>query len=395
MTDEDSCNHVYDDHGQDFEDWDSDFEDWDMAAAQAGPYHSSAAPYVRQYRRIILRTPGGWNARQAVQVCTSPVPVEEPEDELGGRLQSPLRKPSFWFAVARAERKAADYFRMRKAALKADLNTRAARNGARKAARASVRRVTASVICAMACAKVAARVAVAQTVDEARRRTVTETSPLFETLRKKFLDKYGHQIRESLGHTLHHFDLIPTPLALGVQQRFLEACSSDAEDVDGFPCNLCPAFHGTVEANLQSIYVRGLLIPGKNNEIRVANGSAHGLGIYAGKSDLGGCRLSNGFCRGGPMLVCGVIDDAVPVNDYQVGYRRVFAESESIRHVGSAMVVFDCHRIAPLFFTALPKGITSADMLEWDNHKSLLKRLGMPECRCAFCWGLYDGRRQS
>jgi len=80
------------------------------------------------------------------------------------------------------------------------------------------------------------------------------------------------------------------------------------------------------------------MIPGQGNHLRVVNGSAHGLGIYAATIDYP--QLALGFssrrrcpcCRGYraidekwkiSMLVCAVLDDSVPLTqpetlgDYQ------------------------------------------------------------------------------
>jgi len=223
--------------------------------------------------------------------------------------------PSLWdMAVARAARKAADYNLM-----------------------APVFR---SIAARIANAKVAARTAFAK--------VIRDILGQFEYFREMLLERYGHQIRESLGPRFQDVDLTPVPLAPDVQRRFLKACSSEGEDSDGVPYSLRPAFHGTKEENLQSILARGLLIPGDGNEIGVANGSAHGLGIYVGKLGVDGCRLSFGFCMGGPMLVCGVIDDAIPVSN-QLGSFHVSAESKRVKHVGSAMVIFESSCVVPLF----------------------------------------------
>ncbi|CAE7946811.1 unnamed protein product [Symbiodinium sp. KB8] len=114
--------------------------------------------------------------------------------------------------------------------------------------------------------------------------------------------------------------------------------------------NLCPVFHGTDEANLSSIYAKGLLVPGGERGVRVAHGASHGNGIYTAKTQNPG--LSFGFCRGSirPMLVCGVLDDAVPLaRKYLLGNHYVTAESQNVRHVGDAIVVFDESRVIPLF----------------------------------------------
>ena len=41
-------------------------------------------------------------------------------------------------------------------------------------------------------------------------------------------------------------------------------------------------YHGTRQANIPSILGTGLKVPGNESGVRVANGSAHGVGIYTG-----------------------------------------------------------------------------------------------------------------
>eukprot|EP00913_Durusdinium_trenchii_P000319 g292.t1 len=139
-----------------------------------------------------------------------------------------------------------------------------------------------------------------------------------------------------------------------VQQRFLEAMQG------GYP--ILPTFHGSNErtrrakkrhetgreTNYRSILERGLLIPGRGNELRVANGSAHGLGIYT--ANVTNPRLSMGFCTAPKMLVCGVLDDAtVAGRAATCGNFTVKAQSNVIKHVGDAVVVFDESRVVPLW----------------------------------------------
>lgn len=94
----------------------------------------------------------------------------------------------------------------------------------------------------------------------------------------------------------------------------------------------------------------GLVVPGVGNSIPVANGQAHGRGIYT--ATLNNAMLSWGFSRGAerPMLVCGVLDDAEILNEtHNIGMLQVTAESSSVRHVGNAMVVLNPERVAPLY----------------------------------------------
>jgi len=145
------------------------------------------------------------------------------------------------------------------------------------------------------------------------------------------LQKFGQQIRQSLGCILQDVNLTPVPLARPVQQQFLDACSSSQAQRGGLPGNLQPAIHGTNSSLFESIFERGLLIPGKDNELRVLHGSACGLGIYTTK--LESAATSRGYCDAPRILVCGVLDtDGPDIADYAWG-----------------RVIFDAHLVAPLF----------------------------------------------
>jgi hypothetical protein len=171
----------------------------------------------------------------------------------------------------------------------------------------------------------------------------------FTCLQRSVLLQHGGALCKSLQFCYRQkLHLSPAPLSPDVQKRFLDLCQGPSA-VNGI---LRPAFHGTAADNIGSIMKRGLLIPGEHHDVKVANGSAHGLGIYTGMLGQDGANLSYGFSKGGPMLVCGVLDDAPPVPQYTVGSRNVIAESNSIRHVGSAIISFDSRRVVPLFIAS-------------------------------------------
>jgi hypothetical protein len=153
---------------------------------------------------------------------------------------------------------------------------------------------------------------------------------------RKFIEEHGKQVCQSLQTCFRGpIQLKVAPLGEEKQRSFLDSCSSRHE------WTLRPAFHGTAAGNLPSIYMHGLLVPGVKNSVKVANGSAYGLGIYT--APLTNPSLSWGFCRGEPsMLVCGVLDNAD-------GSFRVERQSDEVLHVGGAMVICDAKRVAPLF----------------------------------------------
>lgn len=193
------------------------------------------------------------------------------------------------------------------------------------------------------------------------------TKEVFDCFQQLFLGRHRSCILSSLaGSSLASFKpsslkphavgrwseltLKPADLSLDVQLRFLKAWVQ----LGGTDASIRPVFHGTNPANIASIYERGLLIPGMGNDLQVAHGSAHGLGIYT--ANLDHANLSYGFGGRNGLLVCGVLDDAVqlPVPK-SVGNLTVTAESEAVRHVGGAVVVFDPRRVAPLFHVLAPK----------------------------------------
>merc|ERR1712232_1319758 len=88
-----------------------------------------------------------------------------------------------------------------------------------------------------------------------------------------------------------------------VQQRFIEVLRK-------YPRNavaLC--YHGTPEANFQSIFDYGLL-PSGTHGVRRAHGTAYGHGVYVAKEDNPG--LSRSYAHGSrKLLICALIDSTV------------------------------------------------------------------------------------
>jgi hypothetical protein len=167
----------------------------------------------------------------------------------------------------------------------------------------------------------------------------------FDRFRTDFLEQHGMDFCERLRQVFGGpMSLKTTPLSNEVVSRFLDVWHRTPSDM------VKPAFHGTSPDNLQSIYKIGLVIPGQDNHIRVANGQAHGRGIYT--ATVSNPILSWGFARGPsrPILVCAVLDDAQRLDESErIGMLSVTAQSPNIRHVGNAMVVFDAARVAPLY----------------------------------------------
>lgn len=116
----------------------------------------------------------------------------------------------------------------------------------------------------------------------------------------------------------------PAPLAGGVLERFARR----AAQLSASPSL---AFHGTPSANIPSILERGLLVPGNGNDVRVANGSALGVGIYTAQQP----GASLGYCKGSSqMLALGVLDLA--------------SGGQALRRVGNVTVFFDAAHVVPI-----------------------------------------------
>lgn len=198
----------------------------------------------------------------------------------------------------------------------------------------------------------------------------------------KLQDAFWEHHKNTLSYTFGpNAVLSKTCLSGGLENQFmrrLRACAGAWEN------SVCLAFHGTKTKNFSSIFRKGFLLPGTHpGRVPIANGNAHGPGIYTAKE---GCAdLSHGFCDSKSMLVCGVIDhdkygDIDKVTDNSVrllrigrfpkqpsgptrippiaptsgppnrmlGNYMVSRETREVRHVGDAMVVFNPGCVVPL-----------------------------------------------
>merc|ERR1712227_162071 len=97
--------------------------------------------------------------------------------------------------------------------------------------------------------------------------------------------------------------LAPAHISGHVQSRFLAACNEHGQK------SLVLGYHGTPSRNHESIFRQGFMLPGKNG-VRIANGNAHGRGIYI--AEKGAHYLSMSFLKGdNQMLICGVVDNTL------------------------------------------------------------------------------------
>lgn len=160
----------------------------------------------------------------------------------------------------------------------------------------------------------------------------------FRKIRERFLRQHKKHIQDSLSECFYgSVDLKPVPVSPAVEERFVSCykryCLSD-------PSCLVPALHGTDPSNYQSIFDRGLLVPGCGNDIAVAHGSAYGVGVYTAK--LRSPSLSRDFAPRPSMLVCAVIDDACvdatvdkahAGTTYPIKYRSPNTRKSSAKHL--------------------------------------------------------------
>eukprot|EP00930_Biecheleria_cincta_P002048 TRINITY_DN103105_c0_g1_i1.p1 TRINITY_DN103105_c0_g1~~TRINITY_DN103105_c0_g1_i1.p1 ORF type:complete len:514 (+),score=66.53 TRINITY_DN103105_c0_g1_i1:71-1543(+) len=168
----------------------------------------------------------------------------------------------------------------------------------------------------------------------------------FEHFRSAFLIQHAEDIHRGLQTVFaRSVRLSPTLLSGDVQLGFMSSLSDlmlHQQDA-----SVSWGFHGTDPANLQSIYKHGLLIPGMDNDVKVAHGEVYGRGIYIANATA--AWLSTRFCcstswihSDGQMkrqithtpqlLVCAVL------------------QSSAVKQGGAdAKVVFDARHVVPLF----------------------------------------------
>lgn len=201
----------------------------------------------------------------------------------------------------------------------------------------------------------------------------TSKHAAFDEMRQQFLEQYAGNLHSELGKG---YKLTPAEVAPGIKEKFMKEQKETLAVPDY-------GYHGTKVANIPSILSTGLKVPGQNSGVRVANGSAHGVGIYTGMP--GNLWLSKGFSDTSNMLICGVLDPdapprprvAVPTTKaatvtapaLKSGHRNhhrpaapvvaaapapvytctEFRKTDEIKVIGGARVIFKEERVAPLF----------------------------------------------
>jgi len=107
-----------------------------------------------------------------------------------------------------------------------------------------------------------------------------ERSDDFAWMRQSFLAIHQSSIEWGLGAVFGpDFDRRTVPLGSNVITQFMNS-------IQEMPlAEIRPAFHGTNIANYDSIYQRGLLVPGQGNELTILHGAVHGSGVYTANVD--------------------------------------------------------------------------------------------------------------
>jgi len=164
----------------------------------------------------------------------------------------------------------------------------------------------------------------------------------FDSFRKTFQLTHEKYVKYGLRAVFPQgVELTPAPLAPEVSTQFMrELQKTDAE--------IRPALHGTDAKNYESIWRRGLLVPGVNNELKIVHGAAHGQGVYVANVDA--AWLSKGFCTEQSMLVCAVL------------------HTGEVWHVRDAMIAGRAELVAPLFLAREASGNMSY-VRESELHK--------------------------
>jgi hypothetical protein len=151
----------------------------------------------------------------------------------------------------------------------------------------------------------------------------------FEAARERFLQLHEQLIRDNIAQCFPgQLRLLAPPVSDHVKALFMASYDLRGR-LRGGKRRWIPVLHGTNASNHEAIFVRGLLIPGCGNELRIVNGAAHGRGIYT--AGLHASWLSRRFCSERRMLVCAV------------------CAGGDLRYVKDAIVVRKAEHVVPLF----------------------------------------------
>jgi len=168
-----------------------------------------------------------------------------------------------------------------------------------------------------------------------RRRPAEDLS--FERIRHEFLGKNMPLLKEAFGRIGRSVTFSAAPISAPLKSCFMEAYRGMKEKA------LCPVYHGTHEQKFPSIFSSGLLIPGDGNDVKVANGTAYGRGIYAATVD--NPSVSLGFSRPTMdcVLLCALLDPGSKKDDPAVSQYSGFVV---VRKPGCVFPLYEA-RTAP------------------------------------------------
>ena len=137
----------------------------------------------------------------------------------------------------------------------------------------------------------------------------------FGKFRSLFMERYYNTIDTSFGY--NNYEIEEINMSKEIQDRFLFTLyNSDFDYLLGY--------HGTKKKNFSSIIDKGLLIPLRNKEIKIENGSAHGVGIYTSKENSS--WLSLNFNDNDTLIGCAIINDKYKIRDV-LDARVIFNEN--------------------------------------------------------------------
>ncbi|KAF0982775.1 hypothetical protein FDP41_010754 [Naegleria fowleri] len=159
-------------------------------------------------------------------------------------------------------------------------------------------------------------------------------------------------------------------------QRFKNAVIGEQERLKRNVSNrivLC--FHGTHPYNIPSIIEKGLLVPGKDNDLQVLNGSAYGVGIYLSVMDP---SISVNYCAGGNQLFACAVLLTDTVNTKNHGSFLVIKEEAYV--LPCFLVTFENHFKSP-FSTVLQKEETKQRVVKTKKGEMVFSKKRKEEQR--------------
>jgi len=201
-------------------------------------------------------------------------------------------------------------------------------------------------------------------------RRSTTWHALLRRIQRQYIWRVEEEFEEKLGQRIEFDPIYPNT---DVQEKFLNSLKE---------CDhaLLVTYHGTKAKNIDSISSRGLLVPGTGG-VKVANGSAHGKGIYTAK--IGSASLSKSFCDSDTMFLCVVCDTSLPASDENefvpsttqvLGRHVVKQKSTEVLHVGDAVVIFGDRYVIPVFTIRSQPSVLESHGISWERPQQIGRR---------------------